>query len=288
MIKILSTILLLAVATPVLRAQVVLAEDFSAGVPPTGWTVVEVASAPSDTWTSASGRAAHYWGTAGGGSLSVDNFLVSPVVDLSAITGANLSFWGTTGWASYLANHPGSNGDGISNVEVSNDGGLTWTTVWTDNAFWDNQVYNPCIDLSAYDGQAAVQFQFHYYGWAAHEWQLDDVVLEGGGCGQSSLWLSSTPLVGGQVATFTVDHAQPNGLVALAYSLAGPGPLTTQFGIADISAPYTILPYLSVDAAGTAFHPTPIPLIASGLTVYMQGADLSVNMLTNSLALTIL
>ena len=261
----------------------VLSEDFSTGVPPTGWTLVDNNGAASLTWEAdGTGRAWHQDDFSG---VTSDNTLISPAMDLSGTSGTTLTFDGSTQWSAWLANHPTSFGDGISNMEVSTDGGATWTVVWTDTSTADGS-YSASADLSAFDGMTGVQLGIHFYGTYAQEWWVDNVVIDAGGAGGPVY--SATGLVGGGTATLTVTGATASGGVLLGYSLTGAGPTNTPFGAVDMSAPISTLPTLTADAAGTASMTTGVPARASGFTVYTQGADLTSGMLTNSLAEVIL
>ncbi|MCP4093521.1 MAG: hypothetical protein GY747_08730 [Planctomycetes bacterium] len=278
----------------------ILSEDFSSGImPPAGWTY----SSPNPTeagWIPGyldhtgidhTGWAWHEDEFSSNGTS--DSHMISPAMDLSSSLNTAMSFDGHTLYAVYLANHPTSYGDGVSTVEVTTDGGVTWTIVWTDtstlNAYPTPEMYTPCIDLSAWDGMTGVQVAFHFYGTYAQEWWVDNVLVESGGCGGSgSLTYAITGLVGGGSATLAVTNATPGGGVLLAYSLTGAGPTNTPFGPVDMSAPITQLPMLTANAAGTASLTTGVPARASGFTVYTQGADLSSATLTNSLAEVVL
>ncbi|MCP4093703.1 MAG: hypothetical protein GY747_09670 [Planctomycetes bacterium] len=262
----------------------VLSEDFSTGVPPTGWTHVNNNAHIGVGWIpDGAGRA---WCEDEAGVGTVDTTLVSPAFDLTGVSGTTLSFDGETYWAAYLANHPTSYGDGISNMEISTDGGATWTMVWTDTSLNNGDTYSPVVDLSAYDGMVGVQLGIRFYGTWAQEWWVDNVVIDGGG--GSGLTYTATGLVGGGTGTLTVTGASAGGGVLLGYSLTGAGPTMTPFGPVDMSMPITRLPVLTADGAGTASMTTGIPARASGFTVYTQGADLATSTLTNSLAEAIL
>lgn len=263
----------------------VLSEDFSSGVPPTGWTHVNNNASSTQGWIADGvGRAWHEDESSSLGTS--DNTLVSPIFDLTGVSGTALSFDGETNWAAWLANHPTSNGDGISNMEISTDGGATWTVVWTDTSLNSGDTYSPIVDLSSYDGMSGVQLGIHFFGTFAQEWWIDNVVIDGGGSGGPVY--SATGLVGGGTATLTVAGATANGNVLIGYSLTGAGPTSTPFGMVDMSAPITQLPMLTADAAGTASLSTGVPGQASGFTVYTQAADITTGTLTNSLAEAIL
>jgi len=261
----------------------VLSEDFSSGTPPTGWTVVDNTSSGVVGWEPGyfdfvdhTGWALHDYDTL----FAADTLLVSPVMNLSTVNGTTLSFLTETDWVDYMAHNPFSVGNGVSTAEISTDGGLTWTVVWTDNVLID---YNPVVitlDLSAYDGMAAVQVAFRYFGIDAHTWWIDNVLVDGGAGPNYTI----AGLVGGSAVTLTVSGATAGGGVLIGYSLAGAGPTMTPFGPVDISTPITQLPVLTANAAGVASLSTQVPPRATGFTLYTQGADLTTATLTNSLA----
>jgi hypothetical protein len=263
----------------------VLSEDFSSGVPPTGWVQVVNPGGSGVGWIldSIGGRAWHEDEYLGG--LFSDNTLVSPAFSLAGITSSTLTFDTETYYSSYLANNPLGYGDGISNMEISTDGGATWTVVWTDTAVVDNNYITEVVDISAFDGAASVQVGIHFFGTYAQEWWVDNVVVDGGGSG---LVYSTSGLVGGASATLTVSGATAGGGVLIGYSLTGAGPTNTPFGPVDMSNPITQLPVLTADGAGVASMTTMVPGRATGFTVYTQAADLTSSTLTNSLAEVVL
>jgi hypothetical protein len=225
----------------------VLTEDFSTGVPPTGWIQINNNASLCVGWISDGfGRAWHE-----DESIDIyDNTLVSPVFSLAGVSNATLTFQSETNYSAYLANNPLGYGDGISNMEISTDGGLTWTMVWTDVSTVDYVVTTETVDLSAYDGMAGLQLGIRCYGDWAQEWWVDDILIDGGG---SALTYGITGLVGGGTATLTVSGATPMGGVLIGYSLYGAGPTMTPFGLVDMSLPITQLPTLTADGAGLAY-----------------------------------
>jgi len=172
-----ATLTLIVLGSAPLAAQTTyLSEDFNAGVvPPTGWTQVNNNGDTTVGWIpDVAGRA---WHEDEFGPIS-DMTLVSPVIDLSSATNVFLHFDGETNYATYLANHPSSVGDGISNMEVTTNGGSTWTVVWTDTAQNSGDTYAPTIDLSAFAGNPSVQIGMHFFGTYAQEWWVDNVVVD--------------------------------------------------------------------------------------------------------------
>jgi hypothetical protein len=267
----------------------VLTEDFSSGTPPTGWTVIDNLGAGVAGWIPGvldpwSGDHTDWALHDYHGTLPADTMLVSPVLDLSTVSGTTLSFLTETEWTEYMAHHPSALADGVSTLEVTTDGGLTWTVLWTDDALVDYVAVTRTVDLSAYDGMNNVQFAFRYFGTDGHAWWLDDVVVDGG----AALTYAVSGLVGGGTVTFEVSGATPGGNVLVGYSLAGAGPTMTPFGLVDISAPISQLPTMAVNALGVASFSTTVPPQTSGFTLFTQGADLATATLTNSLAEPIL
>jgi len=281
--NILTPLAVVALAGSLSAQTTYLSEDFDAGaVPPAGWTQVNNNANPLIVgWIpDGTGRA---WCEDEAGVGTADITLVSPVMDLTSAGSVYLHFDGETYWANYLANHPSSLGDGISTMEISTDGGLTWAVVWTDTSQNNGDTYSPTVDLSSYAGNASVQLGVHFYGTWAQEWWLDNVVVDDQP-GASGPTYSITNLVAGSVASFDVSGATPGGTVLLGYSLAGPGPTVTAFGVVDMSAPISTLASLTADINGDAnFSPT-VPGGPVGATLYTQGLDLASGTLTNSLA----
>ena len=284
--KILTSLAVMAFAGSLSAQTTYLSEDFDAGaVPPAGWTQVDNNGDATIGWVpDGAGRA---WHQDEFGVVS-DMTLMSPVMDLSGAAGVYLHFDGETNWANYLANHPASLGDGISNMEITTDGGLTWAVVWTDTSQNSGDTYAPIVDLSAYAGNASVQLGVHFFGSFAQEWWIDNVVIDDN-AGAGGMTYSIANLVTGQTAVFSVSGATANGTVILGYSLAGAGPTTVPgFGIVDMSTPINTLATMTADGSGNASFSPVVPGGAAGATLYTQGWDVGSSSLTNSLAELIL
>lgn len=99
---------------------------------------------------------------------------------------------------------------------------------------------------------------------------------------------SATGLVGGGTAVFDVSSATPFGTVFLGYSVTGPGPTPTAFGVVAMSPPIQLLQALAMDVSGAGTWSTLVPPSASGLTLYTQAVDITGGSLSNPLAVTIL
>ena len=250
----------------------VLFEDFNANiVPPAGWTTQNLNGAPSAGWVSNGYGEAVHLDESGVGLC--DDILATPVMDFTGLSGTTLQFSGYMGYVSYLDSQ---------SVDVSTDGGVTWTTVWNDYGVNNT---TETVDLSAFDGQASVMVGFHYVGDYAHSYYLDNVLIEAIGGGGGGLTYAITPMTGGASATFSISGAAPSTVCRIGYSLSGAGPINTQYGVVDMSLPITLLPLLNADANGDAALTLTVPYGASGRTVYTQGLNGST--LTNSLIETI-
>lgn len=210
----------------------VLSEDFSTFVP-TGWTVVDNNLSGIGPWEhDVAGLRAWHQDLSGG---TADNTLISPAMDLSLLASAYLHFSGETNWATYLANHPTSLGDGFTNVEVTTDGGLTWTSVWTDTSLASGDTYNPDVDLSAYAGMSGVQIGIHYFGTFAHESWIDNVLVDDSPVGPppaGTPWTVNLPTTFA-AAPYTNDFEAAAGTIPTSMALTNVDSLT---GLADVEA----------------------------------------------------
>ena len=170
-----------------------------------------------------------------GPSGSQDTSLITPTLDLSSVANPVLRFHND-----YFG-YPGQTGA----VDVSTDGGATWTNVWQHTS---DSVRGPdleSVQVPQAGGQSAVQFRFHFissFGWW---WEVDDVTVQNQSC-------QPTPggLVVGQVtdtntnkglngATVTsTDNPSDTATTALSADPAI-GPATLAVLVADGGAPVT-------------------------------------------------
>lgn len=163
------------VQTTIVKAvkDVILSEDFEAGVvPPTGWTL-DVTNA-SYTWHASAGVVNCEYDPA----LSPQNELLwTSAIDLTSYSNTQISFGWMTSY--YWGVDPNDNYD-IS-VEVSTDGGSTFTQLWDEHdegVFTSYDWYTTIIDLSAYDGQV-INIGFRYEGSDGAQAQFDNILVEG-------------------------------------------------------------------------------------------------------------
>ncbi|WP_239133837.1 carboxypeptidase regulatory-like domain-containing protein [Rugosimonospora africana] len=109
-----------------------------------------------------------------GSGKAEDTTLTTPVTDFSgSASGApDVSF--DTDYKSFT--------NGYANVDVTVDGGATWTNLWHHT---NDSVTGPAhvdIPLPQAAGKSAVQVRFHYAGTWAYWWEVDDVFLGARSC----------------------------------------------------------------------------------------------------------
>jgi len=99
----------------------------------------------------------------------MDTWMISPVMDLSEYSTYTLTF--KSDFNDFL-----NEDDGY--VDVSLDGGTSWTNVFHYDSADFRGPRTETVDLSAYAGQTSVQLRFHYVapGWDWW-WQVDDVIV---------------------------------------------------------------------------------------------------------------
>lgn len=160
-----------------------LSETFDTTSTPAGWTVVDNAGS-GQVWifddpgnngnlTGGSGNFANVDSDYYGSGSSQNTALVSPTFDLSTAVNADLEF-------KHDFNHVG--GSNVATVEVSDDGGSTWTTELSLTND-DRGPKTVTVSLAGYTGSNNVQVRFVYVGSWSWWWQVDDVnVVEYAAC----------------------------------------------------------------------------------------------------------
>ena len=161
----LPTLGIFALTAAGLSAQTTLfSEDFNTGtIPPSGWT--EVNNGVSAGWEPGFSNTAAWHDDYHGAN---DNSLLSPAFDALGITEMYLHGKQHQTYASWREDNF---------IEVSLDGGLTFTLVYAETG-GDNGSGMPMnTDLSAFVGATGMQLNFRYIGDYANEWGLDDVIV---------------------------------------------------------------------------------------------------------------
>jgi subtilisin family serine protease len=159
----------------------VLTQGFDGQTTPAGWSVVSRTTGGGWLFNDFGGRGNKTGGSGNfaivdsdklGGGKKQDSDLRSPVLDLSGSAAPLLSFA-----SDFRALGSGDSAD----VDVSTDGGTTWTTVWHQTA--DRR--GPRVEevpLTAAAGSANAMLRFRYQGGYAWWWQVDDVKVVNRDC----------------------------------------------------------------------------------------------------------
>jgi hypothetical protein len=228
-------------------------QTFDASSTPAGWTVVNNNANVGWEFDDPNGAPNN---TGGSGNFAVagaeyhgneDTELVSPVLDLSGDSSPVVKF------SSDLVT---TFGDSAS-VDVSIDGGQTWTTVWQ----YQNYPGIPGPDLETVPlpsaaGQSQVQVRFHYHSIFGYFWQLDNVFIGDQVC---------APTPGGLVAGNILDGNTGAGVNGATVAQS-----------AGQSAPVTTAPAPLGSAAGDGFYflfaPTGSDTLTAAMLNYVKGS----------------
>ncbi|MFI6830439.1 S8 family serine peptidase [Kribbella sp. NPDC050241] len=177
-------------------------QTFDSGSTPSGWSVVDNKGNGQVWQFNDPGARGNLAGGTGGTAIidsdkygpsgSQDTSLVSPVVDLTAVTAPVIRFNQDLNWL----------GGEKADVDLSIDGGATWANVLTQAA--DVRGLKE-IAIPQAAGKSAVQVRFHYYN-AQYEWwwQLDNVLI--------GSQVTCEP-AGGGIVVGNVKDANTNGFV---------------------------------------------------------------------------
>ena len=141
------------------------------------WTVDANGTPSNNTGPSSAIQGSNYiYVEASGNGTGFPNkraIITSPCFDLSSVTEANFTF---------KYHMFGSTNGGSVNLEVSNDEGATWTSLWNQTGNQGNQWLTVNIDLAAYIG-GGIQLRFNRI--TGGTWQsdvaIDDISLTEGG-----------------------------------------------------------------------------------------------------------
>lgn len=206
----------------------ILTENFEGGALPAGWSKTQ--STPSVGWEFGANLSSQYWAVpshtkyaasnddahdtqAATANLADKDRLITPPLDLTAQTAVALKF---------DAFYTGVYGS-VATVEVSTNGGTTWTTIFTldPSAAWQNNI---ATNLSAYAGQNNVLVAFRHNdgnAWAdgfaidnvsvyvppANDAKINSITLNRYGVinTNSNLVLNVTNLGSSTISNLTVD-----------------------------------------------------------------------------------
>ncbi len=187
-------------------------QTFGTASAPAGWTVTDANAnggwefddpEPRGNNTGGSGHFAIVDSDYLGSGKTEDTTLTTPVTDFSGSASGTPDVSFDTDYKSYS--------NGFADVDVTVDGGVTWTNLWRHT---NDSVTGPAhvdIPLPQAAGKSAVQVRFHYAGTWAYWWEVDDVFLGTRGC---------EPVHGGLVAGRVIDANTKAGIVGADVSTA--------------------------------------------------------------------
>jgi carboxypeptidase family protein/Kelch motif protein len=148
---------------------------------PAGWSVVDAPNTSGGWRFDDPGRRSNSTGGDGAFAIADSNYigfgshfdtsLISPVFDFAGDTQPEVGF--DTMWVINPVYE-------FPSVEASDDGGTTWTTVWTPDLSGGDYVLDDAhfdVPLTAYAGKPAVQVRFHYVAHGGFYWGVDDVFV---------------------------------------------------------------------------------------------------------------
>jgi N-acetylneuraminic acid mutarotase len=177
-------------------------QTFDGTTTPAGWTVVNNTAVGGWEFDDPHPRGNLTGGTGGfaiidsdflGIGNTEDTFLVSPPTNFTGAANPDLAF--DTDYHDL-----GS----VAEVDVSTNGGGSWTNVWNHDGSDFRGPAHVDIPLPMAAGQSAVQVRFHYTGTWAWWWEVDNVFLGSRSC---------NPISGGLVAGTVSDGNTGNGIV---------------------------------------------------------------------------
>jgi len=150
-------------------------ESFEDGVPPMDWTIMT--SGESYTWAQEMGEshsgaasAAVRYGPTGAWQ---DEWLVTPAIDASALSGITLEFWEAEAyWADWGFAHSIMVSTTVPDDPAAFSTLITWTPADHTIVSWADPIE---LDLSAYAGEPVLYVAFRYEGEYADDWYIDDV-----------------------------------------------------------------------------------------------------------------
>jgi hypothetical protein len=163
--------------------------DFNTGIP-SGWSVIDN-EGNGVVWTTiaGAGESGNFTGGTGdAATASSDNAGAVQYDTEMRTTAIDLSSWLPTDdlKLNYLANYQNFAFRDFLNLDISSDGGVTWTTLlsWNEDhgSFRGTPGEEVSIDLSSYAGMSGLMLRWHYFDptTSDNDWyaQIDDAGLE--------------------------------------------------------------------------------------------------------------
>ncbi|MEM9858339.1 MAG: S8 family serine peptidase [Bacteroidota bacterium] len=242
--------------TQLMVGETLMSESFDgATFPPANWTIVDnegegvqwdmLAAHNLENWSGA-GEAASVHSDAAG-ELEYDTELITPAIDIDGRTGVAVQ---------YNANYINFLNEDYLDLDVTTDGGTTWTTVlsWNEShgTFYGAPGEFVSVALDDYvSGASTMQLRWRYYNPNTGDWdfyvQIDDVEV----LADANTWLTVSPAIGSipvgesQTVTATFDAAKvdPGQYFAgiLINSNASNTPVASVFSIMNVLEPAAIV-----------------------------------------------
>lgn len=181
-----------------------LTEAFNSTSTPPGWTVVN--NGGTGVWrfddpgnrtnlTGGSGGFAIIDSDNAGSGATQDSSLVTPIIDLTGKTAPSIGF--DNDYRSFF--------NGVADVDLSIDGGTTWTNLWHQTTLNQRGPMHIELPIPSAANQPQVQVRFHYYQASfAWWWEVDNVFVGSRTC---------VPTPGGLVAGLVTDANTRAGIV---------------------------------------------------------------------------
>ena len=233
-----STVTLTSSAISTAKPPILLTENFNtaaAGVTtgPNGWTTTNTSAGgtPANAaWTVRASNSTYNTTTfrsndnsnfylsnsiAQGTGGTTNTTLISPAFSTVGYNSLSLDFW-------HYYRDTGNSGD-FAYVEISVDGGTSWTTVTTYNSTLGNSNpfnQNPTISLGGYIGYPNVKIRFRYAATNDFYWAIDNVTVSGTSAAVPTISWSSNPVglsattanttaVVARTTTYTATYTDP-------------------------------------------------------------------------------
>ncbi|HEY9475734.1 MAG TPA: carboxypeptidase regulatory-like domain-containing protein [Mycobacteriales bacterium] len=242
-------------------------EPFDGATAPTGWTVTDSTGGGPWAFNNPNGHDNLTGGTGNfaivdsdfyGSAAVQDTSLVTPPVDLAGVSTPSIGF--NSDYEPFL--------DSVGDVDLSLDGGTTWTTVWhhTQDALVGPRF--EVIPIPQAAGQSNVRVRFHYTDAWGFWWQIDNVHVGLRRC---------APLPGGLVAGQVVDANTGNTMTG-AVVTSGDQPTTTATSTATPDDPNLGDAFYWMFSSLTGPHPFTASLSPSA---YLDGTA-SVNVVADA------
>ncbi|MDQ1722875.1 MAG: hypothetical protein QOI26_2609, partial [Pseudonocardiales bacterium] len=165
--------------------------------PPAGWTAVNAPNTKGGWEFDDPGNRGNLTGGSGGFAIvdsaklgygTENTQLITRPIDLSNVTDPVIGF----------DTHDRFDIHQTADVDVSTDGGTTWTNVWEQTGHPYGSISGPqSVDISKEAaGKSNVQVRFHFIAFSAAYWEVDNVFVGNRSC---------EPVPGGLVSGFTTD-----------------------------------------------------------------------------------